>query len=284
MNNTACKTIRDSISRRDFLKLAGMASATMMMPGSLVETARADDAAPAAAMATKKYPIGLEMYSVRTEAARDLPGTLKAVAKSGFEVVEFYAPYYKWSLPYAKEVRAQLDDLGMKCFSTHNSTESFAPGDGIGKAIELNQILWAKIIVLASANAHGLEGWKQLCGQLSGVSEQLKPHGLAAGFHNHQTEWAPLDGSLRVMDVVAANTPKEFVLQLDVGTCVEAGADPVAWVKANPGPHSHHAPEGLGAARARARTRVTGCCSARAWRRGRSFLRRRKRRAAWSFT
>jgi sugar phosphate isomerase/epimerase len=37
------------------------------------------------------------------------------------------------------------------------------------------------------------------------------------------------------MDVLAANTPKEFVLQLDVGTCVEAGADPVAWIKANPG-------------------------------------------------
>ena len=37
------------------------------------------------------------------------------------------------------------------------------------------------------------------------------------------------------MDVLAANTPKEFILQLDVGTCVEAGADPVAWIKANPG-------------------------------------------------
>jgi sugar phosphate isomerase/epimerase len=37
------------------------------------------------------------------------------------------------------------------------------------------------------------------------------------------------------MDIIAANTPKEFVLQLDVGTCVEAGADPVAWIKANPG-------------------------------------------------
>jgi sugar phosphate isomerase/epimerase len=37
------------------------------------------------------------------------------------------------------------------------------------------------------------------------------------------------------MDVLAANTPKEFVLQLDVGTCMEAGADPIAWIKSNPG-------------------------------------------------
>ena len=37
------------------------------------------------------------------------------------------------------------------------------------------------------------------------------------------------------MDVLAENTPKELVLQFDVGTCVEAGADPVAWIKQNPG-------------------------------------------------
>jgi hypothetical protein len=39
-----------------------------------------------------------------------------------------------------------------------------------------------------------------------------------------------------IMEVIAANTPKEFVLQLDVGTCEEAGEDPLAWVQANPGP------------------------------------------------
>jgi sugar phosphate isomerase/epimerase len=76
---------------------------------------------------------------------------------------------------------------------------------------------------------------KELCGKLSTAVDLLKPHGLTAGFHNHQTEWAPLDGTLRTMDIIAANTPPEFVLQLDVGTCVAAGADPVAWIKANPG-------------------------------------------------
>jgi len=37
------------------------------------------------------------------------------------------------------------------------------------------------------------------------------------------------------MDVIAANTPKDFMLQFDVGTCLDAGADPIAWIKANPG-------------------------------------------------
>jgi len=58
---------------------------------------------------------------------------------------------------------------------------------------------------------------------------------LSAGYHNHQAEWAKLDDGQRIIEVIAANTPKEFALQLDVGTCEEAGADPVAWVKANPG-------------------------------------------------
>jgi sugar phosphate isomerase/epimerase len=37
------------------------------------------------------------------------------------------------------------------------------------------------------------------------------------------------------MEIIAANTPNDFMLQLDVGTCVQVGSDPVAWIKANPG-------------------------------------------------
>lgn len=225
------------LSRRDFLAVSAAIPAALLAQSAA--PARAEDAAPVAA--AKKYPIGLELYSVRNELARDLPNTLKAVAGDGYEVVEFFAPYYGWSIPYAKQVRTMMDDLGIRCYSTHNSPTLFKPGDGIGKAIELNQVLGARTIVLASAGAHSLDAWKSLCEQLTAASEQLKPHGLSAGFHNHQTEWAPLDGTLRTMDVIAANTPKEFVLQLDVGTCVNAGADPVAWINANPGRiHSLH--------------------------------------------
>jgi sugar phosphate isomerase/epimerase len=39
----------------------------------------------------------------------------------------------------------------------------------------------------------------------------------------------------RPIDVIAKNTHKDVMLQFDVGTCVEAGSDPVAWIEANPG-------------------------------------------------
>ena len=192
---------------------------------------------PTAPTEAKRYPIGLELYSVRGELMRGPSATLRAVAKMGYEVVEFYSPYFSWTPPYAKDIRTLMDDIGLRCYSTHNHIESFTPGHTMGKAIELNQILGARHLVMAAApgGTKGLEGWKKLCGQLTEAAEQLKPHGLSAGFHNHQSEWAALDGGPRIMDVIAANTPKEFVLQFDVGTCMEAGADPIAWIKANPG-------------------------------------------------
>jgi sugar phosphate isomerase/epimerase len=195
-----------------------------------------EPAAPEPAGA-KKYPIGLELYSVRGELARDLPNTLKTVAGFGYEVVEFYSPYFKWTPAYAKNVRAQMDDLGLRCYSTHNGFASFAAGENLTRAIELNQILGTRCVVLASAptGTKGVEGWKKFCDQLTDAAQQLKSHGLSAGYHNHQAEWAKLDNGQRIIEVIAANTPNEFVLQLDVGTCEEAGADPVAWVKANPG-------------------------------------------------
>jgi sugar phosphate isomerase/epimerase len=153
----------------------------------------------------------------------------------GYEVVEFFSPYYEWTPDYAKEVRKLLDDLKIRCLSTHNGANAFTP-EGIQKAIELNQILGAKYVVMASAGGRveGLDGWKGVAERLTQASEKLNPLKMRAGFHNHKMEFVPIEGK-RPMDVLAANTPKDVTLQLDVGTCVDAGADPVAWINANPG-------------------------------------------------
>ena len=207
------------LSRRDFLGLA--AAAPLAASGAL---------RPAAA----SIPIGLELYSVRGELARDLLGTVAAVGRMGYQVVEFYSPYLEWTPERAREVRKVLDDAGLKCPSTHNGGPSFTP-DGLKKAIELNQIIGSKYLIMASApRLTALDGWKAVADQLTAIAEQLKPLGMATGFHNHLVEWKPLEGK-RPMDVLAANTPKDVVLQFDVGTILEAGEDPFAWVAANPG-------------------------------------------------
>jgi sugar phosphate isomerase/epimerase len=192
-------------------------------------------AAPFALDARKKVPVGLELYSVRDEMSKDLMATVKAVAKMGYPGVEFYGPYYEWSLDYAKQVRKLMDDLKIVCYSTHNSVKSFTP-EGYSKAIDLNKTLGSKYIVMASAGKikPGLDGWKEVADKLRFGAEKFKAAKISAGYHNHQTEFKAIEGK-RPIEVIAANTPKSVMLQFDVGTCVEVGQDPVAWINANPG-------------------------------------------------
>ena len=208
-----------SLSRRAFLAAAGAAPF----------------AASAAFAQSKKIPVGIELYSVRGDLMKDMPATVRAVAKMGYQVVEFYSPYYSWTTEQAKDVRKLLDDLNIKCLSTHNSPQAIS-ADGMAKAVELNQIIGSKYIVVASAGkTSGADGWKTFASNLATAAEKLRAHKMATGFHNHQIEWKPLEGGERPMDILAKNTPKDVVLQLDAGTAIEAGADAVAWIKANPG-------------------------------------------------
>src|SRR5215813_11916166 len=143
MNNVQMTSF-NSISRRSFLVLAGAAPFAI------------------AAHKGKRVPVGLELYSVRDELAKDLMGTVRAVAKQGYEVVEFYSPYFQWTPDYAKEVRKLLDELNIKCLSTHNGRNALE-GDGLKKSIELNQIIGSKTIVMASAGrVETQDDWKKV--------------------------------------------------------------------------------------------------------------------------
>jgi sugar phosphate isomerase/epimerase len=203
--------------RRTFLTLAGALPFVVRASG-----------------AEKPPPVGLELYSVRDALMKDLTGTVRAVAKMGYQVVEFYSPYYSWTPQSATDVRKLMDDLGIRCPSTHNDSRAFTP-DGLAKAIELNQILGSRYVVLAGpGQVTGIDGWKTVSDRLNAAAETLKAAGMSAGYHNHQLEWQPVEGQ-RPMDVIATRTIKDVALQLDVGTCVEAGADPVAWIESHPG-------------------------------------------------
>lgn len=182
----------------------------------------------------RKVPIGLELYSVRNELKQDLPGTLRAVSRMGYEGVEFFAPYFEWTVERAHEVRKLLDELNLRCYSTHNSASSLA-AENLPHAIDLNRALGSKFIVMASAGkVDSLDSWKAVAETLNRAAEKTRPVGIRTGYHNHQLEFTPVEGR-RPIEVIAANTGKDVMLQLDVGTCLEAGSDPVAWIEQNPG-------------------------------------------------
>jgi sugar phosphate isomerase/epimerase len=205
-----------TLSRRSFLTFSAM------LPWAI--TVRA----------STSIPIGLELYSVRDELKKDPEGTVRAVAQMGYQGVEFYAPYFEWSENQTKQMRKLLDDLGMRCFSTHNDS-SYLGSENIGKARDMNLILGSKYVVMASAHPKpGLDGWKAVADSLNFASDRLETSGLKAGYHNHRPEFARL-GDQRPIEILAKNTKPSVMLQLDVGTCLEAGSDPVGWIRANPG-------------------------------------------------
>jgi len=184
--------------------------------------------------ASASIPVGLELYSVRDALQKDPFATVRAVAQMGYQVVEFYAPYFEWSEDQTRQMRKLMDELGIHCYSTHNDEDYFSPKN-IERARDRNLILGSKYIVQAWSDPKpDLDGWKALAEKLNAAADKLEPAGLKVGYHNHDAEWKPLGGK-RPMDVLAANTKPSVMLQLDVGTCLEAGADPVAWIRANPG-------------------------------------------------
>lgn len=239
-------------SRRDFLAASvGAPLALSLSAGCSSDEAPAPAEEPVAA--AKQYPIGIELYSVRQALAEDLMGTVAKVAEIGYEVVEFYRPYFDWTPEYAKEVRTHLDNLGIKCLSTHNPPEAFL-AENRAKAIELNSIIGSQTLVMASpprgtvgrpGEAGGpppsgtIEGWQKVADLLTEAQEAFATAGLRAGYHNHQYEWrsfedAPEGGPRFAMDILAT-TPEGVTLQFDAGTCMEMERDPVAWITSHPG-------------------------------------------------
>ncbi len=186
------------------------------------------------ARAAKSIPAGLELYSVREELKKDPEGTVRAVAQMGYQGVEFYAPYFEWSESQTRQMRKLLDDLGIRCFSTHNESSYLSPEE-IGRARDMNLILGSKYVVMASSDPKpGLDGWKTIADALNFAADRLESSGLKAGYHNHQREFLSVENQ-RPIEILAKNTKASVMLQLDVGTCLEAGSDPVAWIRSNPG-------------------------------------------------
>jgi sugar phosphate isomerase/epimerase len=181
-----------------------------------------------------KKPIGLELYSVRKEFVKDMAATIKAVGKMGYDGVELFGSYADWTPAQTKECHKMIKDTGMKCYSTHTGAKYFGP-EHLDRVIELNTILESKYIIMSSAGkVDGIDGWKKVAVLLNNASEKLVKLKKGTGFHNHAFEFVAIEGQ-KPIEVLAKETSKEVVLQLDVGTCIEAGTDPIAWIKANPG-------------------------------------------------
>jgi sugar phosphate isomerase/epimerase len=117
-----------------------------------------------------KLPVGLELYSVREEFMKDMAGTLKVVAKAGYQGVEMWGPYAEWTPDKAKEFKAIVRDLGMSVMSTHTNAKYFGD-DLLPKVLDLNSILETRFMIMSSAGpVKGLDGWKAVAERLNNAA------------------------------------------------------------------------------------------------------------------
>lgn len=210
-------------SRRNVLKAGAGALALAAVPANVIMGAD---------MEKKKIPIGLQVYSVRNEAAKDLPGVLKQIAEMGYQGVEF-AGYYGRK---AAELKKMLDDNGLKCCGTHTGYNTVV-GDALKATIEFNQTIGNKYLIVPGMGKEQLgtkEAILKTAAVFAGIAEKLKPLGMYVGYHAHGGDFRKIDGET-VWDIFFSNTPKEVVMQMDVGNCLGGGGDPYATLRKFPG-------------------------------------------------
>jgi sugar phosphate isomerase/epimerase len=177
-------------------------------------------------------PIGLQLYSIREDCARDLSHTLEAVAQMGYAGVEF-AGYYGYG---AQELRSLLDSVGLKCCGTHIGLDTLL-GDELPRAVEFNQVLGNEYLIvpgLAEARRSSRAAWRDTAQVFNEIAARLQPHGMRTGYHNHWVEFEPLDGELP-WDTFFGNTRHDVIMQLDIGNALHGGGDPIPYIARYPG-------------------------------------------------
>ena len=123
---------------------------------------------------------------------------MRAVAQMGYQAVEFYAPYFEWTEAQAKQMRKLLDDLGIRCYSTHNNEDYFGAKKINACARPESDSRHASMSCRRGAiRRPDVDGWKAIADKLNAAAEKLEPSGLKVGYHNHQAEWKPVAGSVR---------------------------------------------------------------------------------------
>ncbi len=179
-----------------------------------------------------KIPIALELYSVRDQAATDLFGVLKAVAKMGYAGVEF-AGYHGHD---ASSIRKVLDDTGLKCYGGHLGIHTLT-GEELERTVEFQATLGNAFLIVPGLPHNFTDSkaaWLKTAHAMNEIADRLKPHGMFTGYHNHHTEFHDMDGELP-WDIFFGNTKKEVIMQFDTGNALIGGAEAAPFIKRYPG-------------------------------------------------
>jgi sugar phosphate isomerase/epimerase len=171
----------------------------------------------------RRDQISLQLYTVREETARDMPGTLRRISDIGYPAVEF-AGYGNLT---PQDLKTILDDLNLRTSGVHVPLDSLETNPA--KVIADMQALDCAHAVLPSAPPERRTdeaSVARLADDLNHWGELFRREGVTLSYHNHDFEFAPLGGST-MWDVLVRDTDPELVgLELDLYWIKYAGTDP----------------------------------------------------------
>ena len=191
-----------------------------------------------AAEVGQRIPIAFQLYTVRGEFARDVPGTLMKLGKLGYKAVEFWGyggttnVYQNYS---AGELRRFLDDSGLSCCGMHVELKALAK-ENLRRSIDNNRTLGSEYLNVAAAKEKmGSEkGIAELAEFLNQTAVECRAEKMTVGYHAHPFDFEKINGHF-AWDLLFSQTDAAVNMQMDVGNCLVGNGDPIAMLRKFPG-------------------------------------------------
>ena len=170
-------------------------------------------------------PIGLQLWSVKDDTAKDYVGTLEAVAQMGYDGVEF-AGYGGLT---GTVMRSHLDRLGLKAAGSHVGLEKLKTQ--LADEIAFAHAVGSLNITCPGSKPKDKAGYFELAAFLNQTGKTLKAEGLTLSYHNHGWEFDDQGGTIG-LDLLWQNTDPALVqVELDLFWVKFAGLDPLTYLK-----------------------------------------------------
>ena len=183
---------------------------------------------------TPLAPLGVQLYTLRSEMEGRVEQTLERVAAIGYQEVEFVRSQYFGHSP--TEIREMLARTGLRSPASHIAP-SFET-DAWARILDDANEVGHEYVVVASIPLEmraSLDDWRRTAELMTSAGERARAAGLRYAYHNHDFEFVEMDGRV-AFDVFCEESDPELVqIELDLFWIIHGGGDPVAFFDRWPG-------------------------------------------------
>jgi sugar phosphate isomerase/epimerase len=173
-----------------------------------------------------KGPIGLQLYSLRDQFAKNPSGTLDGVQNFGVHYVELWpAKPKEWTF---EEFKSQLNKRGIQAIGSHFPYERFRDDvEGVATEAKALGLQAAGVAWIPHQGDFDEKTCRDAAAMFNRAGAALAKHGLKFFYHTHGYEFQKFaDGTL--FDVLMKETdPKLVSFEMDIFWIVHPGQDPV---------------------------------------------------------